>query len=331
MKIVTINGDGIGTSIMDSTKKILKTLNPDFTFIDAPAGKSSLEKNGDLLPQNTLDLIRLHKYAIKSPLETPVGKGFSSVNVRLRKELDLFANIRPIKGNFNSSPIDFVIVRENTEGMYAGEQRSTPEYGEAISKITKKGAERIIRYSFEYAVKNKRKKVTLVHKANILKTTSGLMLSVFNEIKKEYPEIESQDLIVDNTCMQMVMRPYIFDVIVTSNLFGDILSDLGAGLIGGLGLAPGSNIGKEISVFEAVHGTAPDIEGKNIANPTALILSANLMLKELNMIAESDLLEKALLTINRKYLTKDQGGLSGTIEFTEALCSRIKKLQSDDV
>ena len=326
MKIVTINGDGIGPSIMDSVKKVLKTLNPNLDFVDADAGKTSLEKNGELLPKKTIDLIKEHKYSIKSPLETPIGKGFSSINVALRKELDLFANVRPIKGDIINKDIDFVIIRENTEGMYTGKQTSNEDFGEATSRITKKGAERIIRYAIDYAIDNGRKKVTLVHKANILKTTSGLMLEIFNRIKKEYSQLEFEDLIVDNTCMQLVIRPERFDVIVTSNLFGDILSDLGAGLIGGLGLAPGGNIGKDFAVFEAVHGTAPDIAGKNLANPTALLLSANLLLKEMGLLHESLVLEKSIknLYLDKNKLTGDMGGKLGTKEFTEALIEEIK-------
>lgn len=325
IKVATICGDGIGPSIMESTKKVLLTLNPNFEFIDVPAGQTSLDTNGSLLPQETIETIKTLKYALKSPLETPIGKGFSSVNVQLRKALDLYANVRPIDGVFVEKKIDFVIVRENTEGMYTGKQTGDDTFGEAVSRITRKGAERIITYAFEYAKKQNRTKVTLVHKANILKTTSGLMLKVFNEIKELYPDIEANDLIVDNTCMQMVMRPERFDVIVTSNLFGDILSDLGAGLIGGLGLAPGANIGENASVFEAVHGTAPDIVGMNLANPTALLLSANLMLKEMGMNDESYFLEKSLedITKNKDDLTKDRGGQNGTIEFTEKLCQII--------
>lgn len=326
IKIGTICGDGIGPSIMESTKRVLTALNKNFEFIDLPAGKSSLEEQGELLPKRTIDTIKELSYAIKSPLETPIGKGFASVNVQLRKELDLYANVRPIHGTFHGKKIDLVIVRENTEGLYSGSQKGDDNYGEAISRITREGATRIIKYSFDYARRNNRKKVTLVHKANILKTTSGLMLKVFNEIKNSYPEIIAEDLIIDNTCMQLVMYPEKFDVICTSNLFGDILSDLGAGLIGGLGLAPGANIGTSSKVFEAVHGTAPDIVGKNLANPTALILSANLMLKEMGMDKESKLLEKVLSETHKENLTKDRGGNLGTVEFTDYLCSEIKRL-----
>ena len=324
IKIVTIDGDGIGPSIMDSTKKVLKTLNPNFEFINALAGLQAQEKTGTLLPQETIDLIKAHKTALKSPLQTPIGHGFKSINVQLRKELDLFANVRPIK-TFQES-LDLTIIRENTEGLYAGEQETTPTAGIATSIMTHEGCKRIIQYAIDYAKKNNRKKITLVHKANILKTTSGLMLKTFKDMTSSNQDFEFNDLIVDNACMQLVMHPERFDVIVTSNLFGDILSDLCAGLIGGLGLAPGSNIGHDSSIFEAVHGTAPDIVGKNLANPTALILSANLMLKQLNLMEESTLLEKTLKNVylhDKKHLTGDMGGNLGTIEFTEYLCKKL--------
>ena len=325
MKIVTIKGDGIGPSIMDSVKKILMSLNSNFEFIDALAGKESLAQKGSLLPDETLSLIKEHKLCLKSPLETPIGNGFSSINVALRKKLDLYANVRPIK----NKDLDFVIIRENTEGMYGGEQIGDDLLGEAKSRITRAGAERIINYAISYAIKNKRKKITLVHKANILKTTSGLMLKVFKEKQKDYPNIEFEDLIVDNTAMQMVLNPHRFDVIVTSNLFGDILSDLGAGLIGGLGLAPGVNRGDDVSIYEAVHGTAPDIVGKNLANPLALLKSAGLLLEERGLIKEKQILDKSIDSMfNEKKLTKDLGGGLGTIEFTNELIQKIKNYSS---
>ena len=303
-----------------------------YEFVDA--GMVALEKSGDLLPQPTLDAIAKHKVALKGPLTTPVGGGFTSINVTLRRHFDLYANVRPAisfpgtKARFEN--IDIITVRENTEGAYLSEGQSISEDGEtAISMVrnTRKGSSRIVRYAFELAVKKGRKKVTAVHKANIIKTASGLFLNVAREIAKEYPQIEFNEMIVDNACMQLVMKPEQFDVIVTTNLFGDILSDLCAGLVGGLGLAPGDNIGTEAAIFEAVHGSAPDIAGKGIANPCALLLAAADMLDHLGMVEKGDKVRQAIrdvMTNDRDSVTPDIGGKGTTASFADALVKRVK-------
>ncbi|HZV37638.1 MAG TPA: isocitrate/isopropylmalate family dehydrogenase, partial [Pseudoxanthomonas sp.] len=262
--ITVIRGDGIGPEIMDATLHVLNALKVGLDYEEADAGLVALEKHGDLLPQATLDSIARNRIALKSPLTTPVGEGFSSINVALRRKFDLYANVRPAKSFPNTKSrfpmgVDLITVRENTEGAYIGEGQSISEDGETAlltQKITRKGSERIVRYAFDLARATGRKKVTLVHKANILKTTSGLFLKVGREVAAQYPDIECNEMIVDNTCMQLVMRPEQFDIICTTNLFGDIISDLCAGLVGGLGLAPGANIGKDAAIFEAVHGSA---------------------------------------------------------------------------
>ena len=280
--ITVIRGDGIGPEIMDATLHVLGAMDLDLAYEEADAGLVALEKHGELLPPATMESIRRNRIALKSPLTTPVGEGFSSINVELRKRFDLYVNLRPARSYPNTrsrfpSGVDVITVRENTEGAYIGEGQSITEDGETATlqqRITRKGSERIVRYAFELARSAGRRKVTVVHKANILKTTSGLFLKVAREVAAEYPEIECNEMIVDNTCMQLVMRPEQFDVIVTTNLFGDIISDLCAGLVGGLGVVPGANIGDEHAIFEAVHGSAPDIAGKGLANPCALLLAA---------------------------------------------------------
>ena len=265
--ITIIRGDGIGPEIMDATLHVLDAMQLGLAYEFADAGLAALEKHGELLPAATMDSIRRNSVALKSPLTTPVGEGFSSINVELRKRFDLYANVRPAKSFPNTKSrfptgVDLVIVRENTEGAYSGEGQQVSEDGETatlIQKITHRGSERIVRYAFELARKTGRKKVTVVHKANILKSTSGLFLKTAREVAALYPDIQCNEMIVDNTCMQLVMRPEQFDIIVTTNLFGDIISDLCAGLVGGLGLAPGANIGTDAAIFEAVHGSAPRI------------------------------------------------------------------------
>ena len=289
--ITVIRGDGIGPEIMDATLHVLDAMQLGLQYEFADAGMVALEKHGELLPAATMDSIRRNRIALKSPLTTPVGGGFSSINVELRKRFDLYANVRPAKSFPNTksrfpSGVDLVTVRENTEGAYIGEGQALSEDGEVATltqKITRRGSERIVRYAFDLARKTGRRKVTVVHKANILKSTSGLFLRTAREVAQQYPDIECNEMIVDNACMQLVMRPEQFDVIVTTNLFGDIISDLCAGLVGGLGLAPGANIGTEAAIFEAVHGSAPDIAGQGIANPCALLLGAGQMLDHLGM------------------------------------------------
>ncbi len=332
--IAVIPGDGIGPEIMTATLRVLDALDCALSYEFIDAGMVALEKYGDLLPQATLDKIAEHRVALKGPLTTPIGGGFTSVNVTLRRHFDLYANVRPAvsfpgtKSRYEN--IDIIIVRENTEGAYRSEGQTLSEDGqiaESVTRNTRKGSSRIVRYAFELAVKKGRKKITAVHKANILKTSSGLFLNVAREIAKEYPQIEFNEMIVDNTCMQLVMKPEQFDVIVTTNLFGDILSDLCAGLVGGLGLAPGDNIGEHVAIFEAVHGSAPDIAGKGIANPCALLLAAADMLDYLNMVGKGDRLRQAIRTTmidDRDSVTPDLGGEGSTDSFADAIVKRIK-------
>jgi isocitrate dehydrogenase (NAD+) len=331
--ITVIRGDGIGPEIMDAALQVLDALDAGLVYEDADAGLVALEKHGELLPQATLDSIRRNRIALKSPLTTPVGEGFSSINVELRKRFDLYANVRPAKSFPNTKSrfptgVDLITVRENTEGAYIGEGQMTSEDGQFATltqKVTRAGSERIVRYAFELARSAGRKKVTVVHKANILKSTSGLFLKVAREVAAQYPEIECNEMIVDNTCMQLVMRPEQFDIIVTTNLFGDIISDLCAGLVGGLGLAPGANIGTEAAIFEAVHGSAPDIAGKGVANPCALLLGAAQMLDHIGQPQNAERLRKAIIaTLEAKdSLTPDLGGSGTTTSFATAITSRL--------
>ena len=293
----------------------------------------ALEKHGELIPAATMDSIRKNAIALKSPLTTPVGGGFSSINVELRRRFDLYANVRPAKSFPNTksrfaSGVDLITVRENTEGAYTSEGQETSADGEnatSIIRTTRKGSERIVRYAFDLARSTGRKKVTVVHKANIMKSTSGLFLKTAREVAQQYPDIECNEMIVDNTCMQLVMRPEQFDIIVTTNLFGDIISDLCAGLVGGLGLAPGANIGADAAIFEAVHGSAPDIAGKGIANPCALLLAAGQMLDHLGKADDATRLRAAIVaTLEAKdSLTPDLGGEGNTMSFAKAIASRI--------
>ncbi len=331
--ITVIRGDGIGPEIMDATLHVLDTMQLGLSYEFADAGLVALEKHGELLPAATMDSIRKNRIALKSPLTTPVGGGFSSINVELRKRFDLYANVRPAKCFPNtksrfSSGVDLITVRENTEGAYIGEGQDVSADGETAvltQKVTRKGSERIVRYAFDLARKTGRKKVTIVHKANILKSTSGLFLKTAREVAAQYPDIECNEMIVDNTCMQLVMKPEQFDIICTTNLFGDIISDLCAGLVGGLGLAPGANIGADAAIFEAVHGTAPDIAGQGKANPCALLLGAAQMLDHLGMADKAARLRDAIIaTLEAKdSLTPDLGGEGNTMSFAKAIASRI--------
>ena len=331
--ITVIRGDGIGPEIMDATLHVLDAMQLGLQYEFADAGMVALEKHGELLPAATMDSIRRNRIALKSPLTTPVGGGFSSINVELRKRFDLYANVRPAKSFPNTksrfpSGVDLVTVRENTEGAYIGEGQALSEDGEVATltqKITRRGSERIVRYAFDLARKTGRRKVTVVHKANILKSTSGLFLKTAREVAQQYPDIECNEMIVDNTCMQLVMRPEQFDIIVTTNLFGDIISDLCAGLVGGLGLAPGANIGTEAAIFEAVHGSAPDIAGQGIANPCALLLGAGQMLDHIGMADQGNRLRGAIIATleARDTLTPDLGGSGTTLTFAKAIASRL--------
>ncbi|MDX1549395.1 MAG: isocitrate dehydrogenase [Lysobacter spongiicola] len=331
--ITVIRGDGIGPEIMEATLHVLDALDTGLQYEFAEAGLVALEQSGELLPAATMDSIRKNRVALKSPLTTPVGGGFSSINVELRKRFDLYANVRPAKSFPNTksrfdSGVDLVTVRENTEGAYSAEGQAVSEDGEtatSITRTTRRGSERIVRYAFELARKTGRKKVTVVHKANILKSTSGLFLKTAREVAAEYPDIACEEMIVDNCCMQLVMRPEQFDVIVTTNLFGDIISDLCAGLIGGLGLTPGANIGTDAAIFEAVHGTAPDIAGQGKANPCALLLGAAQMLDHLGMADKATRLREAIVATleARDGVTGDLGGSGTTMGFAKAIASRL--------
>ena len=330
--ITVIKGDGIGPSIVEAAIQVLEKAGCDFDYEYVDAGLTALEKTGELLPQATLDAILKNKVTLKGPLTTPVGEGFTSINVTLRKKFNLYANVRPVisfkgtKARYEN--IDIITIRENTEGMYSGHGQTVSEDGQtaqASSIVTKEGARRIAEFAFETARRENRKKVTIVHKANILKSTSGLFLKTAREVAQSYPDIEVQEMIVDNTCMQLVMNPQQFDVIVTTNLFGDILSDLCAGLVGGLGMAPGANIGKDCAIFEAVHGSAPDIAGKNLANPSSVILASIQMLEYLGMKDKADKILAALTDViaSGDRTTRDLGGSFGTTDFTAALIERL--------
>ena len=330
--ITVIRGDGIGPEIMDATLHVLGAMDVGLQYEFADAGLVALEKTGELLPAATMDSIRRNRIALKSPLTTPVGGGFSSINVELRKRFDLYANVRPAKSFPNTrsrfpSGVDLVTVRENTEGAYSAEGQELSADGDtatSITKTTRRGSERIVRYAFDLARRTGRRKVTIVHKANILKSTSGLFLKVAREVAAQYPDIACNELIVDNCCMQLVMRPEEFDIIVTTNLFGDIISDLCAGLVGGLGLAPGANIGTDAAIFEAVHGTAPDIAGQGKANPCSLLLGAGQMLDHLGMPEKATRLREAIVaTLEAKdSLTPDLGGSGNTMAFARAIAGR---------
>ena len=322
MRITLFEGDGIGPEITKSVKDVFKALKLDIEYDEYLVGLRAYEKYGVLIPVDAIESIKKNKVALKAPITTPIGKGFKSINVQLRNLFDLYVNFRPaytIKGTLSKyDNIDIVTFRENTEDLYIGDEEEITDGYVAKKKITRFKSERIIRYAFEYARKNGRKKLTCVHKANILKKTDGLFLSIFNEIKEEYKDIIAEDKIIDNMCMQLVMNPEKFDCIVAPNLYGDIITDLIAGLIGGLGMAPAANIGDDIAIFEAVHGSAPDIEGMNIANPTALLLSSALMLDYLGEKEKSNILRSSIEKVieEGKYLTRDLGGSSSTTDFT---------------
>lgn len=332
--VTMIAGDGIGPEISNAVAKIIDAAGVKMNWDRVEAGAGVMEKYGTPLPEQVFESIRKNKVALKGPITTPVGSGFRSVNVAIRKELELYANVRPLKihaKKFANKPnIDMVVFRENTEGLYVGiEHYVGDEAAESIKIITRKASRRIVKSAFEYAVRENRKKVTAVHKANILKFSDGLFLEEARKVAAEYaesnPEIEFDDKIVDNMCMQMVQYPEQYDVLVMPNLYGDIVSDLGAGLIGGLGLAPGMNLGDDIAVFEAVHGSAPDIAGQNKANPVALLFSAVLMLRHLGEKEAADKIENAASDVlnEGKVLTADLGGTSSTDEITDAIIARL--------
>ncbi len=332
--VTLIPGDGIGPEITAQTLKVLKATGLRFNWDEELAGMAAVDATGTPLPDATVESIRKNALALKGPLTTPVGTGFRSVNVGLRKEFELFANVRPARtivpgGRFEN--VDIVLVRENLEGLYIGVEHFVAigddprAVAESMAIVTRQGCERIIRYAFEYALKHGRRKVTIVHKANILKMVSGLFLEVGRAIAKEYEgRIESNDMIVDNTAMQLVMRPEQFDVMVTTNMFGDILSDEVSGLVGGLGLAPGANIGTKAAIFEAVHGSAPDIAGKGVANPSAQMFAAAMMLDHIGELDRAERIRNAIIAtlVKDGIRTRDLGGTASTEEFGNAVAKR---------
>jgi isocitrate dehydrogenase (NAD+) len=328
--ITLIPGDGIGPEVAAATKKVLAAAGVKIEWETLEAGAAVAEKRGTTLPSEVLESIARNKVALKGPIGTPIGKGFRSVNVTLRQALDLYANVRPVRSLPGVEPrfegTDVVIIRENTEDLYAGlELMIMPGIAQSIKLITEKGCTRICEYAFQYALRMSRKRVTAVHKANIMKLSDGMFLESFRKVAQAYPKIEPQEMIVDATAMQMVKNANKLDVVVTENLYGDILSDLAAGLCGGLGIVPGANIGVSGAVFEAVHGTAPDIAGKGIANPTALIQSAVMMMHHIGESAAGDRIEDALVDLYRRgdMRTADLGGGATTAQFTDALCKLV--------
>jgi isocitrate dehydrogenase (NAD+) len=332
-KITLIPGDGIGSEITGAVVRIIEASGVEIEWESFIAGAEALSRYGDPLPEPVLESIKRNRVALKGPLTTPVGTGFTSVNVRLRKTLDLYANLRPVRNLPGLvtpfGDLDMVVVRENTEDLYSGiEHVVVPGVVESLKIITEKASTRIARFAFDYARRENRKKVTAIHKANIMKLSDGLFLDCFRKVAAEYPEIAADDKIVDNACMQLVMRPQQFDVMLLENLYGDIISDLAAGLVGGLGVVPGANIGELGAVFEAVHGSAPDIAGKNIANPTALLQTAIMMLRHLGERAAADLVERAMIhtLANKQVRTRDLGGTASTTEYTEAIVASMREL-----
>ena len=333
--VTLIPGDGIGPAITAAVVRVIEAAGAEIRWETHQAGVAALETSSTPLPQETIDSIRETRLALKGPLTTPVGVGFRSINVALRKEFDLYSNVRPARtivpgGRYED--IDLVLIRENTEGLYSGVEHyigigdDPRAAAESVMLVTRFGVNRILRYAFDYAIKHGRKKVTLAHKANILKYTQGLFLDVGRDMAKEYEgRVEFEDRIIDATAMMLVMDPYRFDVIVCENMFGDILSDQIAGLVGGLGLAPGANIGKDAAIFEAVHGSAPDFAGKNITNPAALLLAGVMMLQHMGMTAQAEKIRNALESAIREgdSLTPDLGGSGTTDSFTDAILRRL--------
>jgi isocitrate dehydrogenase (NAD+) len=329
-KITLIPGDGIGTEVTAAVVRILEATGLKFEWETVLAGADAYEKYKEYIPKELTNSIERTHVALKGPITTPVGGGFASINVKLRKQFDLYANFRPVR-NLPHIPtrypdIDLVIIRENTEGLYSGlEHEVVPGVVESLKIMTEKACTRISRFAFEYARKNQRKKIHAVHKANIMKLSDGLFLRCSRNVAKEYPEITYAEHIVDNTCMQLVMHPYQYDLLVMENLYGDIISDLCAGLVGGLGLVPSANLGDECAIFEAVHGSAPDIAGKNLANPTALLRSALLMLRHIGQPDAALKIRNALEKVyrDRDKLTRDVGGKAGTSEFADSVIAAM--------
>ncbi|HEY0159684.1 MAG TPA: isocitrate dehydrogenase (NAD(+)) [Thermoanaerobaculia bacterium] len=332
-KITLLPGDGIGPEVTAAVVQIIECAGVDVEWEKYFVGAEAISRFGDPLPQDVLDSILRNKVALKGPVTTPVGTGFASINVRLRKTLDLYANLRPVKSMPNVitryEDIDLIVVRENTESLYAGlEHEVIPGVVESLKIITRTASTRIARFAFEYALAHGRKRVTAVHKANIMKLSDGLFLKCFREVAQDYPNVVADDRIVDNLCMQLVQNPNQFDILLLENLYGDIVSDLTAGLVGGLGVVAGANIGEQGAVFEAVHGSAPDIAGQNKANPLALLQSAVLMLNHIGELDSSKRIQNAItkvLAMGPESRTRDIGGTGSTADFTSALCDVLRK------
>ncbi len=332
--VTLIPGDGIGPEVTDAVLSILVASGVKFTWERFTAGAEAFESHGEYIPKELYESIGRNKLALKGPVTTPIGGGFTSINVTLRKKFELFANFRPIKnlpGLETRYPgVDLVIVRENTEGEYVGlEHEVVPGVVESLKIVTEKGSTRIAKFAFEYARKHKRKKIHAIHKANIMKMSDGLFLRCAREVGKGFPEIMYGEHIVDNTCMQLVMNPYQYDTLLTENLYGDIISDLCSAFVGGLGLVPGANLGTEAAIFEAVHGSAPDIAGKDIANPTALLQSAILMLRHIDESEAADKIQAALEHVytEKKTLTRDVYGHAGTRAFADAVIAALDSVK----
>src|SRR5689334_17654570 len=330
-RITLIPGDGIGHEVSAAAVRIIEASGVAIEWETFIAGAEAIDRFGTPLPDEVIESVRRNRIALKGPIATPIGGGFESVNVRLRKALDLYANLRPVRNlpgvTSRFGDVDLIIVRENTEGLYSGlEHEVVPGVVESLKIMTDKACTRISIFAFEHARKHKRRKVTAVHKANIMKKSDGLFLQCFRRVALNYPDIERDEKIVDNTCMQLVMNPYQFDILLMENLYGDIVSDLAAGLVGGLGVVPSGNIGEHSALFEAVHGTAPDIAGKNQANPTALLLSAIMMLHHINERDAASRIESALNKViqARQTITRDLGGTASTTEFADAVIAALK-------
>ncbi len=329
-KVTLIPGDGIGPEVSSAAVEVLKAAKVNIEWEKINGGEDAYKATGAFIPDELLLSISANKIAFKGPITTPIGKGFKSINVTLRQKYNTYANVRPVKSipgvNTPFKNVDLVIVRENTEDLYAGlEHMVTEGVAESIKIITEKASLRIGEYAFKYAKDNNRKKVTAVHKANIMKISDGLFLDCIRRVAAKYPEIAYEEVIVDNMCMQLVMYPEKYDVLVLPNLYGDIVSDLAAGLVGGLGLVPGANIGDDIAIFEAVHGSAPDIAGKNLANPTACILSTAMLLDYIKEKQAAENIRQAVFSVIKegKYLTRDLGGTATTEEYTKAICDLL--------
>lgn len=333
-KIVLLPGDGIGPEVTSAARKVLAAAGVLIDWEICDAGAGAVAKHGTVMPDDTLEAIKRVKVALKGPITTPIGGGFQSVNVQLRRNLDLFANVRPVRSalgvSFQHNPVDMVIFRENTEDLYSGmEYEVAPGVAQSLKIITEKASTRIAKAAFEWAMKRERKQVHAVHKANIMKKSDGLFLDSVRNVAKKYPDVVYKEIIVDNCAMQMVMHPEQFEIVVLGNLYGDIISDLAAGLVGGLGVVPGANLGEKVAIFESVHGSAPDIAGRGLANPIATILSANMMLRHLGENKAADRVQAALVLFlsERKHLTPDLGGKASTDELTDGIIAKIKMLK----